>query len=72
MARNTYYCRCRDCKAMKRKGYILGSYTISHMRGGMYSDPNRTLNDGVRFSAYVKFPKWQPGKRYRRNQDITA
>lgn len=66
-----YMCGCRDCRKMARKGKILGSRSLSHLRGGRQSDPERDFGDTVQVSDYVDFPKMQPGKRVRRpNQKI--
>jgi hypothetical protein len=70
MAKNIFYCRCRDCRRMKRKGYILGDTLQRHLRGGFQTNPERKWSDAIKISEYVPYPRWQSGKRHRRNREI--
>lgn len=45
------YCTCRDCKAMKRKGKVLGSVLLKHLGPRAYH-----------VSAYVDYPKFANGR----------
>ena len=46
------YCRCRDCKAQRRKGYVLGSRLLKHLGAAAHHA-----------SAYVPYVKWAKGRK---------
>ncbi len=46
------FCTCKDCKAAKRKGYVLGSRLLKHLGSKAYY-----------VSAYVKYHRYNKGKR---------
>lgn len=46
------FCRCRDCRRMKRKGYVLGKQLLKHLGSEAYY-----------VSAYVPYHKFQKGRR---------
>lgn len=51
------HCRCRDCRRAKRQGLVLGSQLLKHLGNAAYY-----------VSAYVTHPRFQNGKRYRKDQ----
>jgi len=52
------FCKCKDCKRMKRKGKILGTFRARHFKDGW-------TPDGMRgpYSAYVPYHRFQKGRR---------
>ena len=55
-------CNCRDCKRMKRHGFILGANILRHFaNGGKPADPNHHGCNSE--SAYVPYFRWQKGRR---------
>ena len=53
-----YVCTCKDCKKMKKKGYILRTRRSTHFASGW--SPDGSVGT---YSAYVKYFKYQPGRR---------
>jgi hypothetical protein len=55
------YCRCKDCKKMKRKGKILGSRKMGFWLVDQFTGTTYYYYGSV--SDYVNFPKFMKGKR---------
>lgn len=68
-----YFCKCKDCKKMRRKGKILGTRIMgfwmkswAHGKGDTYVYYLGPVSD------YVPFPKFQKGRKRkeRKNQEM--
>ena len=57
------FCRCKDCKKMKRKGKVLGSRKMGFWLENL--DGTHSYYFGP-VSCYVDHPKFMKGRRERR------
>jgi hypothetical protein len=60
------FCGCKDCKKMKRKGFILGSRYMEFWLNGENSGGVEHYRGSV--SAYVPYFRYLRGKRSARRQ----
>ncbi len=67
------FCKCKDCKKMRRKGKVLGTRIMGFwMKNRIFINKEGYSYYHGPVSDYIPFPKFQKGRKRkeRRNKDI--